>query len=403
MNVRDVLRAALPSDARAWQPQQPPYVTRSVGRAGSPSVGYDSAQAHAAVWACVDLLSRIVVWQMPVYVHDRTGRVIDSPPVVANPHPQPHLLAEHWRAAVHESVLLRGYAAGIVTETAGPGMLPARIMPLHPDEVRAAREHGKWTWRVAGKPAELWQTGGDLWVACAPRVRAGDVLGLSPIAYAAATISLGLDAQKFGADYFRASGAPVAHGKVLDAKDLTETQASAIKARIFSAVQNREALVTGNNFEYTPLSIKAEESQFLETIRANFATVCSYFGVSPESVGGSSGGSMTYANVEGLNLSLLTNTAGAWMRWWELTLGALLPAGYRVELDPEALLRTSVPTLYDTAQKGVGRGGTPGVLTPNEARDLIGYGPRPDGDELYVPTSYTTTQQLAELSNGGTP
>jgi HK97 family phage portal protein len=398
MNVRDVLRAALP-ETRAWQPQQPPYVTRSAGRAGA-DVTYDSAQAHAAVYACIDLICRIVVWQMPVIVHGRNGAPVDPPPIVANPHPQPHMLAEHWRASAQESVLLRGFAAGLVTETAGPGAMPARVMPLHPDEVRVSKERGRVVWRVGQKPAELWQTGGDLWVACAPRVAAGSVIGASPISYAASTIALGVHAAKFGADYFRAGGSPVAHGKVLDVKNIAEAQADALKARILQVVQNREPLITGNNFELTPLSVKAEESQFLETIRANFATVCSFFGISPESVGGSSGNSMTYANVEGLNLSLLTNTAGAWMRWWELTLGQFLPAGFRVELDPEALLRTSVPTLYDTAQKGVGRGGTPGVLTPNEARDLIGYGPHPDGGELYVPTSYTTSQQLADIAGG---
>jgi phage portal protein BeeE len=175
-----------------------------------------------------------------------------------------------------------------------------------------------------------------------------------------------------------------------------------VKDRFREAVKYREPLVTGAAWKLDTIPVTAEESQFLETISANVADVCMFFGVPPEAIGGSSGDSMTYANVEGRNLALLTNTVGAWMSWLETIYTSLVPGEQRVTLDPEALLRTSVPTLFDTAQKAVGRGNTPGVLTANEARAMVGYGPVPNGDDLYVPVNYSPAAVIEDVvTNGG--
>ena len=82
------------------------------GGAGSvpQSIGYESAQTHGAVYGCVDLLVRLVGWQMPAYI----GDVLARPTVIVNPHPESHMSAEHWRAQVLESGIARGFAAGLV-------------------------------------------------------------------------------------------------------------------------------------------------------------------------------------------------------------------------------------------------------------------------------------------------
>jgi len=90
------------------------------------------------------------------------------------------------------------------------------------------------------------------------------------------------------------------------------------------------------------------------------------------------------------------------MMWFEEVFSSLVPGEQRVTLDPESMLRTSVPTLFDTAQKAVGRGNTPGVLTANEARAMVGYGPVPNGDDLYVPVNYSPAGVIEDVvTNGG--
>lgn len=364
------------------------------------SVSYDAAQAHSAVYACVDLLVRLVAWQMPVSV---AGRPV-LPEVIANPHPEPQMLAEHWRAQALESAMMRGYAAGIVTSREASGF-PRQILPVHPDCVtwyldpRSGRVE---EWRVEGTAVDLWQTGGELWLVPSPRVAPGSPVGKSVLAHAAQQIRLGLDARKFGQDFFQAGGIPVAHGKILDEPNITQEQAAALKQRIVQTTRNREPMVTGSNFELTTIAVNAEESQFLETMQANVGDVCRFFGVPPEAIGGSSGDSMTYANVEGRNLSLLTNTVGAWMQWYERTTSTLLPGLSTVELDPKAMLRTSVTANIDNAQKLIGRGNTPGISTRDEARVLSGLPliGGDDGEAIYVPVNYGPTGVIEEVLVG---
>lgn len=358
-------------------------------QSGTTGVSYDSAQAHGAVYACVDLLKRLVAWQMPVSVVGRAG----GAQIVSNPHPEGQKLREHWAAEVLESAVQRGFAAGLVTSVEASGW-PRQILPLHPDLVSWWDDRGTWRWYADGKPVELWTEGGPLWVAPSPSTTPGQPVGKSVLAYAAQQIHLGLGARKFGADFFDAGGLPVAHGK-LDQANITEQQAEELKRRVLRVTRNREPLISGSNFTLETIPINAEESQFLETIQANVAMVCMFYGIPPESIGGSSGDSSTYANVEGRNLALLTNTIGAWMQWMEAVLTSLLPGENAVSLDPGALLRTSVPVQYDTAQKGVGRGNTPGFATANEMRRAIGLADHPDGDRLYVPSNYVP----AELSD----
>lgn len=371
------------------------------GGAGSApqAIGYDQAAAHGAVYACVDLLVRKVGWQMPAYIGDSLAR----PTVIVNPHPEPHMTGKHWRGQIIESAAHRGYACGLVTDFEPSGW-PRKILPLHPDLVTWWDDNGRWRWYADGKPVELWQEGGSLWVAPSMRVAPGQPVGRSVIGHAAAKIRLGMSATKFGRDYFDAQGQPVSHLKLTDQPNVGQAVAAEVKSRFQQAVRSREPLVTGNAWELNMISVNAEESQFLETIGANVADVCMFFGVPPEAIGGKSGDSMTYANVEGRELSLLVNTIGAWMAWLEDIYSSLVPGDQLVTLDPESMLRTSIPTLFDTAQKAVGRGNTPGVLTANEARAMVGYEPVPNGDDLYVPVNYSPAAVIQEVvtnSGGG--
>lgn len=282
--------------------------------------------------------------------------------------------------------MLRGYACGMVTSFEPSGW-PRKILPVHPDLLTWWDDNGRWRWFLDGKPAELWQEGGSLWVAPSMRSAPGSPVGRSVLGHAATKIRLGQSATKFGRDYFDASGLPVTHLRLTDQPNVSRTQALDIKQRFQSAARDREPVVTGAAWEIKQLEVSPEESQFLETVRANVADVCMYFGVPPEAIGGSSGDSMTYANVEGRELSLLVNTVGAWMMWLEEVFSSLVPGEQRVTLDPESMLRTSVPTLFNTATVGFNGG----LLQLNEGRAMVGYGPLPGGDVFKQPAGPAAT------------
>ena len=96
----------------------------------------------------------------------------------------------------------------------------------------------------------------------------GSVIGLSPVALFKLQIETGLRAQQHGDDWFKNGASPSGQFKNT-AKTLTPEEAATAKSRFRSAIQKRDVLVTGNDWDYTQLSVTANESQFLETIKAN--------------------------------------------------------------------------------------------------------------------------------------
>lgn len=362
------------------------------------AASYDGSKTHSAVYACVDLLCRLIC-TMPIdqYRATATGKVEMAPSaLISAPSPEPWMPAAGWRRQVLEPWMLRGYAAGLVT--AERNGWPEQIQMLHPDQVTWRRRGANGVeWRLDGKPVGSWWDGtGPLWVAPSLHATPGSPVGASVLRYAASTISLGLGAQRFGGDWFDNSAHP--SGVLgIDADEVNEEQAKQVKARWKQAVANRDVAVISKAATYNAIQIAADESQFLETIKANTGDVCRYFGVPPESIGASSGDSMTYANVEGRNLGLLTNTVGAWIAWLEMTLTMLLPRPQFVKVVPDALLRTSTVTRYTAHEKALRNG----FMTQNEVRALEDLEPAVGGDELlWPPFSIGTVTTEAEPGEG---
>ena len=85
----------------------------------------------------------------------------------------------------------------------------------------------------------------------------------------------------------------------------------------------RDIAVLGSGAKFQAVTIPPEQAQFLETTRANVATIARYFSVQPELIGGESGGSLTYANVEQRALDFLTFGLRSWLVRLETALSGL--------------------------------------------------------------------------------
>jgi HK97 family phage portal protein len=124
--------------------------------------------------------------------------------------------------------------------------------------------------------------------------------------------------------------------------------------------------VLDNGAKYKPITIAPEESQFLETTKANVAAVARIYGVPPEMIAGEVGNSLTYANVEQRSLDFLTYGVTPWLVRLERAISALLPRGQFVKFNAGALLRTTTKARYEAHEIGI----RAGFLTVNEARAL---------------------------------
>jgi HK97 family phage portal protein len=321
-----------------------------------------TALQHSAVWACVDLIASAIS-TLPLYAYRRGERdpLPDLPPILRQPSATMNL--PDWLYAALQSLLLRGNCYGQIVDRAGAGLLPAQVELLAPDTVQVTTEQGHLVIRVNGEevdPASIWHV--------KAYTSAGNVVGLSPIAYARQAIGLGLAAEKFGAQFFGDSGIPT--GIITVPQMVTSENASMLKERWAATYgrpwSHRNIAVLGGDAKFQAITIPPEESQFLETTRANVATVARYFRVQPELIGGESGGSLTYANVEQRALDFLQFGLAPWLVRMETAISGLLSSTTTVKFNAGALVRTDLLTRYQAHESAI----RAGWKLRSEVRDL---------------------------------
>lgn len=316
------------------------------------------------VWACVKLLADTVSIlpldtydAAPLQVDGVSKKIINADVITT---PEPGRTQSEWIHCVMVSLLLRGNAYGLLQFDKNGRA--TEVVLLHPDLVTVnISKTGviSYTINKGGEnitlPSQMvWHLRG--------LTLPGSYEGLSPIAYAAATLGLDVAARDFAGGYFAESGMPkavITHDAVIN-----QAEATVIKDRVLTALNGREPLVIGGGVKFTPISIKPDEAQFLQTQNANVAQIARYFGVPPEMVGGSGSSSMTYANVEQRSIDFLTFSVQFWLKRIEDSCSTFLPKAQITKFDVRPLLRTSA---IDSAKvdnmRIAGK-----IMTPDEIR-----------------------------------
>jgi HK97 family phage portal protein len=289
-----------------------------------------------------------------------------------------------WLHRCMTSLALRGNAYGLIVATDNAGY-PTQIEWLHPDDVTLLDNFAMVpVWYYKGRkldPGELFHI--------PAYTLPGQILGLSPVAYFATTTDTGLLAQQFGRDWFANGSTPAA---VLETdREVSREASTVLKARFKEAAAERDVAVLGLGVKYRPISVPAEESQFLETIKASANQVAAIFGVPPEKVGGETGGSLTYATVEQNSIDLLTWTLRPWLARLEDAFEQLLPPEREVKFNPDAMLRTDLLS----RMQAYGMALDQGWRNRDEVRALEDEPPLPNGlGQTYLPLSTALSVSL---------
>jgi HK97 family phage portal protein len=338
--------------------------------AGEP-VSADRALRLSVVFGCVRLLADSVS-TLPIATY-RIGErdPIPTPPLLARPSADFPEFSD-WAWAVMASLLLRGNAWGLITDRYGPGLLPAQVDLLDPDQVAVSNESGRWVIRVAGEEvdrSELWHVRAFPW--------AGKLEGLSPVAYARESIGLGIAAEKYGAKFFADSAIPSGYLYSESTQGrMDRGTIDYLKAVWNASNQGRRGTAVLHGVKYVPLSVAPEESQFLGTIKANVATICRLYGVPPGMMAGSElGGHEDYSSPEQRATDFLTFTLRPWLHRLERAISALLPRTQVAKFNAGAMVRADLKTRYEAHAIALASG----FLTVNEVRELEDRGPLPEG------------------------
>ncbi|MFC3454013.1 phage portal protein [Amycolatopsis speibonae] len=342
-------------------PEQMVNARPAMSKPGAAVVTSDTAMRHSAVWACLRLRGNLVS-TMPVDVYRRVnGEQIEvpKPPVLVNPGGERVDLQE-WLYSSQVDLDRGGNVFGLITERDGGG-LPRRIDLQPLGECAFVRQGGKEWYRIAGKlydPKDVWHE--------RQYTVAGLPVGLSPVAYAAWSISEYLSIQDFALDWFGNGGVPLAHLKNT-AKTLTSEQSSVIKERYTASVRAGEILVTGSDWEYDMIQAESAGSAWLEAKQFGISDIARFFDCPGDLIDAAvQSGNITYASISQRNLQFLIMHLGPTILRRENALGKLLSNPRYVKLNTNALLRMDPKSAAEMIKVKIDSR----TMTPDEAREL---------------------------------
>lgn len=355
----------------------PSAIPRNSDMLSSPTVDAGrGAMRHWAVWACARVVADAVS-TLPVDLLSGTGSAavpVEPLPTILQ-RPSAHLDRVDWLSQVMVALLTTGNAYGIIASRdrleyptqinlVAPGTITAQIDP----------DTGRKVYRgVNGKtlPEEMvWHRTGLMWP--------GDVVGLDPVTYFIRTITLGLEAERYGADYYQHGAHPTAVATT--DQEVNQVQAEEIKGRIKRAIAGRDLAVLGAGMSLDPWQGSPNDAQLGETIRMNAAMVCAIYGVPPEKIGVSmgDGGSVTYANREQRAQDFLNDAVNPWLTRMERSMSDWFPRGKFVKFNTGGFLKSDLKTRFEAYN--IATGGA-AWMKPSEARAFENWAPAPGIDD----------------------
>lgn len=363
-----------------WMPWNDPFMRFDSGGPVHPTqqvFGVDKALGLTALYASTKILSDGVA-SLPVKVlqSSRDGRTV--------PYTGPHLFQDpsaietsfDWMCTCMSSLLLWGNAWGLVIGRDAYGF-PKQIEWIPPDRIIVEQEDPGITLNplstnvyAAGRRMKWYGPDAELFhVKGLPL--AGRLEGVSPLMKHALTILAGLEAQRYGTDWYASGGFPP--GTFQNSElEVDANQAAEIRRMLVTSLRRREPLVYGRDWDYTPVTVPPSEAQFLDAMGYNATQIAVVYDLPPNRVGGKSGDSLTYSTVEQNQLQVI-EAMRSWLCRLESAFNPLLPARRTVFFNTNALLKTDLKTQaeMDWGDRNAG------IRTTDEIRDSRGLAPMP--------------------------
>jgi HK97 family phage portal protein len=186
------------------------------------------------------------------------------------------------------------------------------------------------------------------------------------VAYAAWSIGEYLSIQDFALDWFGNSTVPAAQLKNT-VKTMTSAEAAEHKERFQASVHSGQPWVTGMDWEYNPLTVANEATQWIEGKQFGIGDIARFFDCPGDLIDAIvTGGNITYANVTQRNLQFLIMHLQPALTRREDALTTLTPRPQFVKLNTDVLLRMDPATRAATISTQI----ADRTLTNTEAREL---------------------------------
>lgn len=299
--------------------------------------------------------------------------------------PYEGLTSYRFRQAMQAQVLLRGnayaeiYRDGRGRVTGLKPFKPGAVTPLRydPDGTMFYRVNEGGHQEVLGRDRMFHLRGLTLDGEC----------GLSMVNLLRESIGIGLAAQEYAARFFSNDATPRSIFTRPGRFQTDEARKQFVNALVsmVSGSNRHKPLLLEDGLDFKQLGMNNDDAQLIETRSQQRSENAASLRITPHKVGDLS--RATFSNVEQMSIDYVQDTIMPHARNWESELWlSLVPEREReeteIKLVLDGLLRgdTSARAAYYSA--GLGAGGSPAWLTPNEVRKLEDLNPHPDGDEL---------------------
>jgi HK97 family phage portal protein len=390
---------------RRKQPKAQPKALVSIGdpalaewfSVGSPNyagvpVGEGSALGLSAVWRATSLIAQTIasctartmrqaddgtVQPVASFLDDPAGAVSDL------------TAFEFWETLLAH-LLLHGNAYLLHHYTAGGAI--AAMTPVHPSMCAVDRPHripeqsslpayipGDKVFSVTlddGRQRTL--TGIDL--THIPALSTDGLRGLSPIAVARNSLGTAIAGDRAAARVF-ANGA-LHSGMVTPEEDVEKEEAEEIKASLDRKVAGwehaGEIAVINRKLKFTPWTMSLEDAQFLQSRQFSVEEVARWFGLPSFALNLEQKSTSWGSGIESMQRGLARQVLGPWATRIEQRLSRLVPRPRFLRFDFSEIERAAPE--QETAQLATKV--REGLITPNEARKVLGLPPIAGGDVL---------------------
>jgi HK97 family phage portal protein len=359
-----------------WRPWDSPFWKFSQGGPVHPTrafFGQDEALGLPALYSGARLLADSVS-SLPLKLYTRSGpggnasryqgpSIFDMPSVTGT--------LFDWLFTMMTSLVLQGNAWGFITGRDGYGF-PTGIEWIPPEDVNCVDDEMQ-PWNPMRTRIYVYgrQMQRDELFHVKAFSLAGRTEGISLLRAFALTILSGLEAQRYGTDWYRAGGFPP--GTFQNSEiEIDADQAEEIRSMLTATIRRREPLVYGRDWDYKPVTVPPSEAQFIDAMRMTATQVASVLGLPPDRVGGTRGDSLTYSTVEQSTLQVIESLR-PWLVRLEHAFFQILPANRYCRFDSDALLKTDLKTRTEiyAQQRSIG------LRTTDELRDLEDLEPLP--------------------------
>lgn len=366
-------------------------------------VSDEKALTLATVWACVRLIVQ-TIGMTPFHVYEYRGRrkvLRDDHPIeyLLSNRPNPWQTPVEFRETLALHLCLRGNSYVYIIRGAD-GQTPVALLPLPSDlvEVEVLPDQSV-VYRYSSDKGLLYLSADS--ILHVRLMGPGRYIGLSPLAYARATMGTAAATEESAARYFINGARP--SGIVSFDKLLTKEQRDALRAKLGEMTEGApnawKLLVLEGGMKYDTMSLSPEDSQMLETRAFNQLQLCQFFGVPPHLVGITEKVTTWGTGLEQMNLAFLTYNFQPYITRIEAALeGKLFTPEERMNLGVDADLRvllradmTARSQFYSTMTQN-------GIMTRNEARELEGMdeSSEANANELTVQSNLTLIKKVGE-------